>query len=367
MSVQELLLLPENSRCADCGQAEPVWASCAVGVFVCLECSGVHRNPKIGKVKSIHLDYMDHDIVQFLQSHGNRRAREEYEAFVPPFYYKPTEKDCKVLREQWIRAKYERQEFRSGAESRYTVDFKEGVLLKKGKKKGQFLERIFIFSESGGLLTYYTKDRLDRPKGKFPIETLNAMFQCEKLELEHGLEITCVQGGRTRSIYVYHKSGEEIVTWYNVLRAARFSYLKNAFPDTPEAELIPKITHNYTKSGYMEKTGPTQKERFKKRWFNLDSEERKLLYYKDPLDPYEQGAVFIGSEEEGHQVTEGLPSGMKGNKWTAGITLRTPQRDFIFTCQNSAEQRDWLQALRDITARPMSTHDTGGRAPENNS
>ncbi|CAJ0965364.1 unnamed protein product [Ranitomeya imitator] len=62
----------------------------------------------------------------------------------------------------------------------------------------------------------------------------------------------------------------------------------------------------------MEKTGPTQRERFKKRWFNLDSEERKLLYYRDPLDPYEQGGIFIGSCEAGYHVTEGLPNGMKG-------------------------------------------------------
>ncbi|XP_073419923.1 arf-GAP with dual PH domain-containing protein 2 [Dendrobates tinctorius] len=362
MSVQELLQLPENSRCADCGQAEPVWASCAVGVFVCLECSGVHRNPKIGKVKSIQLDYMEQDFVQFLQSHGNRKAREEYEAFVPPYYYRPTEKDFKVLREQWIRAKYERQEFRSGEQCRYAVDFKEGVLWKKGRNNGQFLERLFKFSKSDGLLTYCTNDKRHTPLGRFPIQSLNATFQCEKMEQEHGLEITCVQGGRTRSIYVYHKDGDEIVTWYNVLRAARFHYLKKTFPNTPEAELIPKITRNYTKSGYMEKTGPTHRERFKKRWFNLDSEERKLLYYKDPLDPYEQGGIFIGSCEAGYYVTEGLPKGMKGNKWAAGIIIQTPQREFILTCESSREQKDWLQVLQAITARPMSAYDTGGRA-----
>lgn len=33
-----------NDRCADCGAAEPDWASLNLGVLVCIECSGVHRN-----------------------------------------------------------------------------------------------------------------------------------------------------------------------------------------------------------------------------------------------------------------------------------------------------------------------------------
>lgn len=33
-----------NDVCADCGAAEPDWASLNLGVLVCIECSGVHRN-----------------------------------------------------------------------------------------------------------------------------------------------------------------------------------------------------------------------------------------------------------------------------------------------------------------------------------
>ncbi|XP_071988002.1 arf-GAP with dual PH domain-containing protein 2-like [Engystomops pustulosus] len=357
MSVPDLLQLPGNSQCADCGQKDPLWASCNVGVFVCLDCSGVHRISSIGKVKSTQLDYMEHDLIQFMQRHGNVRAREEYEAFVPPFYYRPTEKDCRVLREQWIRAKYERREFVHGGRSRYSVDGREGFLWKKGRDNGQYVKRLFIFSESEGTLKYYTRDRRSGAKGVIPIQSLNVMFQCEKMGHEHGLEMTCEQDGRTRSIYVYHEDGEEIVTWYNVLRFARFNYLKKTFPETSELELIPRITRSYTKCGYMEKTGPTQREPFKKRWFNLDSEERKLLYYKKPMDPYETGQVFIGSGASGFHVLEGFPNGLRGNRWEAGITIRTPQREYVFTCENIKEQKEWLQALRDVIARPISTQD----------
>jgi hypothetical protein len=33
-----------NNNCADCGAAEPDWASLNLGVLLCIECSGVHRN-----------------------------------------------------------------------------------------------------------------------------------------------------------------------------------------------------------------------------------------------------------------------------------------------------------------------------------
>lgn len=44
---------------------DPDWASYTLGIFVCLNCSGTHRNlPSISRIKSIRLDFWDDELVQ---------------------------------------------------------------------------------------------------------------------------------------------------------------------------------------------------------------------------------------------------------------------------------------------------------------
>ncbi|XP_027964979.1 arf-GAP with dual PH domain-containing protein 2 isoform X3 [Eumetopias jubatus] len=177
-----------NAHCADCGAADPDWASYKLGIFICLNCSGVHRNfPDISKIKSVRLDFWDDSTVEFMTHNGNLRGKAKYEARVPAFYYVPQANDCLVLKEQWIRAKYERQEFMADGKSISLPGTREGFLWKRGRDNAQFLRRKFVLLSKEGLLKYYTKE-------------------------------------------------EEIVDWFNALRAARLQYLKTAFPEFPESE-----------------------------------------------------------------------------------------------------------------------------------
>ncbi|XP_026181863.1 arf-GAP with dual PH domain-containing protein 2 isoform X1 [Mastacembelus armatus] len=364
----ELLKRPDNSRCADCGapvlhlnlSSDPDWASYKLGVFVCLNCSGVHRSMS-NRVKSIQLDYWEDQLVAFMKSNGNASARALYEKAVPVYYYQPQQKDYEVLREQWIRAKYERMEFTGETKYppiSYTTGFYEGILWKKGKDNMQFLKRKFVLSDREFTLTYYNKeDESKGPKAVISIKDLNATFQPEKISHPHGLQLTYQEDTHTRNLYVYHECPEEIVTWYNAIRAARYAYLKTAYPTGSDEELIPKITRNYLKEGFMEKTGPSLTEPFKKRWFSLDSQSRKLLYFKGKLDAEELGVIFIGTESKGYCVKECIPKQARGNKWKFGVMVETPERQFVFMCEQEREQREWLDVLRQVMSRPMAPQD----------
>ncbi|KAJ1443077.1 Pleckstrin-like proteiny domain [Sesbania bispinosa] len=72
-----------DNRCADCGAPEPDWASLNLGVLVCIECSGVHRNlgVHISKVRSLTLDVKvwEPSVISLFQSLGNTFANSVWE------------------------------------------------------------------------------------------------------------------------------------------------------------------------------------------------------------------------------------------------------------------------------------------------
>jgi len=106
--LNELLKHPENRYCADCGSKQPTWASTNIGVFVCIRCSGIHRNlgTHISKVKSTTLDSWTTLLLeQFKAQGGNQAVNLRYEARLPK-QDKPTEFVDTYRLEQFIRMKY---------------------------------------------------------------------------------------------------------------------------------------------------------------------------------------------------------------------------------------------------------------------
>ncbi|KAE8706207.1 ADP-ribosylation factor GTPase-activating protein AGD1 [Hibiscus syriacus] len=75
-----------NDKCADCGAPDPDWASLNLGVLVCIECSGVHRNlgVHISKVRSLTLDVKvwEPSVIVLFQSLGNTFANSVWEEFL---------------------------------------------------------------------------------------------------------------------------------------------------------------------------------------------------------------------------------------------------------------------------------------------
>ena len=96
----------ENRRCADCNTPNPTWASINIGCFLCLECSGIHRNlgTHISKVRSTTLDKWNKAWVQHMRAVGNRKVNSYYEAKLPAGFRHPSNLKDK---NEFIRLKYQ--------------------------------------------------------------------------------------------------------------------------------------------------------------------------------------------------------------------------------------------------------------------
>ena len=107
-----MLKKPENRLCADCKRPSPSWASINLGVFVCINCSGCHREigVHVTKIKSINLDLWDKKILKYFKKINNKIANKYWEYHLKNFDFKKIQKD-NYLCQDFIRDKYERKKW----------------------------------------------------------------------------------------------------------------------------------------------------------------------------------------------------------------------------------------------------------------
>ena len=105
--------LPGNEVCADCLGESPTWASVNRGVFLCTQCSGVHRSlgVHISMILSCRLDNFTESQLDVLEHNGNLSTNERLEYHVPSSWPKPHPEEGRRYRELYIRAKYEASYF----------------------------------------------------------------------------------------------------------------------------------------------------------------------------------------------------------------------------------------------------------------
>ncbi|XP_042203677.1 arf-GAP with dual PH domain-containing protein 1-like isoform X3 [Homarus americanus] len=349
----ELVKQSGNSDCADCGFQNPEWSSFNIGVFLCTTCATWHRRlgTHVSKVKSLKLDKWDDEQVEQMEAVGNLQAKQHYEQHIPACYRIPHAGDPPVLLEQWIRAKYERQEFIQVDKQTYIRNSLEGTLMKKAKDENKYFPRKFVISDNS--LKYYSKENSKEPKTTIQLSELNVCLAPAKMNQDNGMQLSYMCDGSTRHIYVYHESGEIIIQWYMAIRSIKLNWLMVAYPSVAAEELVPYLTNDFVIEGWLSKTGPNERDAYRKRWFILD--DRKLMYHEGPLDSYPRGEIFLGYKDDNYSIKEGVPRGCKDHDFS--FSLITPERTYVMSAPTSDERSRWMNAISTVMERSLRPQD----------
>ncbi|KAM4522093.1 arf-GAP with SH3 domain, ANK repeat and PH domain-containing protein 2b [Odontesthes bonariensis] len=126
--VMEVKRMSGNDSCCDCGAAGPTWLSTNLGVLICIECSGIHREMGVhySRIQSLDLDVLGTSELLLAKNVGNASFNEIMEADLSAQgVTKPEPTSDMQVRKDYITAKYTEKRFArqqcADAESRLQV------------------------------------------------------------------------------------------------------------------------------------------------------------------------------------------------------------------------------------------------------
>ncbi|XP_030629134.1 arf-GAP with SH3 domain, ANK repeat and PH domain-containing protein 1a isoform X1 [Chanos chanos] len=111
--IEDVLRMPGNELCCDCGAPEPKWLSTNLGILTCIECSGIHREMgvHISRIQSMELDKLGTSELLLAKNVGNSSFNEILEGNLPSPSPKPTPSSDMTERKEYINAKYVEHRF----------------------------------------------------------------------------------------------------------------------------------------------------------------------------------------------------------------------------------------------------------------
>uniref|UniRef100_A0A8C5FR05 ArfGAP with SH3 domain, ankyrin repeat and PH domain 1 n=1 Tax=Gadus morhua TaxID=8049 RepID=A0A8C5FR05_GADMO len=106
--IEDVLRMPGNHTCCDCGAADPKWLSTNLGILTCIECSGIHREMgvHISRIQSMELDKLGTSELLLAKNIGNSSFNEIMEGNLTSPSPKPTPSSDMTARKEFINSKY---------------------------------------------------------------------------------------------------------------------------------------------------------------------------------------------------------------------------------------------------------------------
>ncbi|XP_029635615.1 arf-GAP with SH3 domain, ANK repeat and PH domain-containing protein 2 isoform X4 [Octopus sinensis] len=112
--IERVKQLPGNKTCCDCGAPDPEWLSTNLGILICLECCGIHREVgvHISRTQSIVIDELGTSQLLLARAVGNSNFNDIMEAKLAfDTSLKPKATSGMNKRREFIKAKYEQHKY----------------------------------------------------------------------------------------------------------------------------------------------------------------------------------------------------------------------------------------------------------------
>ena len=131
--IPEILSLPGNSTCCDCGMEKPKWASLNNGAFLCLKCAGIHRSlgVDISTIRSLQIDSWTDKQILYLSQGGNFKLQKFWEE------YSINPKDSVEKKYKSKAGDYYRKYLKNLVEKMSDPDFVQIELIKPSTEEGK--------------------------------------------------------------------------------------------------------------------------------------------------------------------------------------------------------------------------------------